>query len=210
MNSSEEMLKLLHKIFRKYVVTNEIVKTAGAQIDDIEVKVDDIEKQNYLETATWGLDIFEKELAVSNADVKTEEERKKIIAAKWRGSGILTLKLLQQTVEAFINYNVKVRFTGVIVIDFSEKIGYPHNFEDIHNAIEDIKPAHLGIEYVFRFRTHKEVGLYRHRELKEYTHWQIRAEEIQVYKTNKEINSIHRRLLNERHIDIRNPNKGDV
>ena len=112
MNSSEEMLKLLHKIFRKDVVTNEIVKTAGAQIDDIEVKVDDIEKQNYLETATWGLDIFEKELAVSNADVKTEEERKKIIAAKWRGSGILTLKLLQQTVEAFINYNVCLLYTS--------------------------------------------------------------------------------------------------
>lgn len=188
MNNKDKILRLLHKIFRNDIITNEIAGVTGKQIDNIEIIIKDIENQNYFDTATWGLDIFEKELDLKHNFTKTPDERRKIISAKWRGVGILTLELIQQTVDALIDYYVSVSFTGKIVINFSEKIGYPKNLNDIYAAIEDIKPAHLGVEYIFRFRKHEEVARYRHRDLSGFTHKQIREQEILInYRPNNEV-----------------------
>lgn len=177
MNNQDKILKLLHKVFRNDRITNEISKVTGYQIDRIELQILDIDHQFFLDTATWGLDIFEKELNLEHVSAKPESERRSVISAKWRGAGKLTLELIKQTVNAFINGEVDVVFTGIIEINFSSQIGRPPNMNDVYRAIEDIKPAHLGVKYIFRYRIHQELKEYLHWELQAITHNEIQSRE---------------------------------
>ena len=174
MSNKEKILKLLHRILRNDVIANEIARTTGNYIDNIEFDISDVQQQFFLDTATWGLDIFEKELDIVTISSKSYSDRRSVISAKWRGAGKLTLELIKQTADAFVNGDVEVTFTGTIEIDFTSEIGRPPNIEDVYKAIEDIKPAHLGVKYIFRFRTHSEVGQYTHGQLSTYSHIGIR------------------------------------
>lgn len=134
--------------------------------------IKDIYIQNYISMATWGIDIFEKDLnIVSNKD-KDIIERRNIIKAKLRGSGKLTLKKIKITCNTF-GLEIDAIFNGRLLIKFTNIIGIPKNYKDVVSAIEDIKPAHIAIEYYFRYRTHKELNLYTHKYLKNYTHKEL-------------------------------------
>lgn len=208
MNENDfKIRKLLHKLFRNDVTTQEITRVTGRQIDELELSIKEITKQNFLDSATWGVDIFENELGLKHVKSKPLEDRRTVISAKWRGIGTLTLELIKRTVDAYINGDVEVKFSGVIEIDFSSKFGRPPNIEDVYNTIEEIKPAHLGVRYSFRFRTHSEVGRYRHKELKYYTHRQIREEVLPIYQKFVDIKnkkSTHEQLNSNTHEKIRN------
>lgn len=174
MNNKEKILKLLHRILRNDIISNEIARTTGNYIDNIEFEINDVQNQFFLDTATWGLDIFEKELDIDTISSKNYSDRRSVISAKWRGAGKLTLELIKQTADAFVNGDIDVTFTGIINIDFTSNVGKPPNIEDVYKAIEDIKPAHLGVKYIFRFRTNSEVCKYIHWELNACSHNDIR------------------------------------
>ena len=55
-----KLLKLLHKIYRKDKLTLQITKAIAMQIHNAEQNRQEIGKQQYLDSASWGLDIFEK------------------------------------------------------------------------------------------------------------------------------------------------------
>ena len=46
--------------------------------------------------------------------------------------------------------------------------------DDLTEAIEDIKPAHLAYSYVYIFVLYKELKPYTHAQLSKYTHEEIR------------------------------------
>ncbi len=147
------ILKFINKIFRNDVITKHIAKISKTNLENIEIKITDVKNNIFLDTSTWGLEIYEKELNLEYIEDKSIDERKSIIMAKWRGAGKLTLELIQDTVKAYTNNSVTVRFNGTIILDFSNKIGKPKDVNSLIKSIEDIKPAHLGIEYIFKYRT---------------------------------------------------------
>lgn len=168
---NDKIINFINKIFRNDNITKYICKVTQAQIEDIEIKITDIKKNMFLNGATWGIDIFEKELNIEYTEDKTIDERKAIISAKWRGSGKLTLELIRDTVKAYTTNVVNVHFNGTIVIDFSDKIGMPSDIKSLMNSIEEIKPAHLGVDYIFKFRTWGELKQFNWARLNNFT-WQ--------------------------------------
>ena len=196
MNNREKILLLLHKIFRNDKITNEIAKSTGYKIDNIEIQIPDIENQFFLDTATWGLNIFEKELALENVSSKTYDDRRSLISAKWRGTGKLTLELIKQTVDAFTNGIVEVTFTGTINIEFVSEIGKPPNMNDVYKAIEEIKPAHLSINYTFKYRTYDEARAYTYWELQAVTWNELRETSTTVVE-NKIIDRYYNDVINK-------------
>lgn len=173
-NNKEKMLSFIHKRYRNDLITNEILKGTGIILDEIEKDTLEIKEQNIIETATWGLDIFEKDLNINNR-ASPYEQRRELISAKLRGSGKLDLKLIKDTLDAYTNSDVDVKFTGIIEITFINILGKPPNIDDVYRTIEEIKPAHLGLKYVFIYRTHQELSKYTHDYLSQYSHNDLRS-----------------------------------
>lgn len=137
------LLKLLHKIYRKDKFTLELTKTISIQLDKAEQNIKEIAKQQYLDSATWGLDIFEKELN-RRAKSKPIEQRQAAIKAKWRGAGKLTLLLIQRTLQCYITGNIIVAFQKRLMITIQGEILQSVNLYDVVHTIEEVKPAHIG------------------------------------------------------------------
>ncbi len=175
---SDKIINFINKIFRNDDITKHIARISQTQIENVEIKITDIQSNIFLDTATWGMSIFENELDIEYIEDKTLEERKAIISAKWRGAGKLTLELIQDTVKAYTHNVVNVRFNGTIILDFSDKIGKPNNLDSLMKSIEDIKPAHLGVEYIFKYRKWIDIKPFTWQTMSKYIWKNVKEEEI--------------------------------
>lgn len=119
---------------------------------------DDVEMQFSLDTATWGLSIYEKELGIKTDLNKSYEDRRSVVKSKWRGKGKVDAKLIKIVADAWTNGDVEVTFDGKINIKFNSIYGIPSNLDDLKNALEDIKPAHLRILYQFAYLLIKDIN----------------------------------------------------
>lgn len=134
---------------------NEMANAAGKSLDDSKAAViDQYNNLYFVDTATWGLNQFEKELGtVSDLD-KSFEARRSVIQAKWRGAGKLTLDVIDSICDSWKNANVDVRFDeGIINIKFIDTGGIPENLEDLKAQIEDVKPGHIPVMWLFSYLT---------------------------------------------------------
>ena len=175
---NNKIINFINKIFRNDDIAKHIAKISQTELENIEIKITDIQNNIFLNSSSWGLDIFEKELNLEYIEDKTTDERKAIISAKWRGAGKLTLELIQDTVKAYTDNTVNIRFNGKIVIDFSNKIGIPKDVDSLKKTIEEIKPAHLGIDYIFRFRKWKDLNHFTWEITNKYIWRDVREREI--------------------------------
>ena len=144
-------------------------------------ETEQIARQLALDTAEWGLDYWERALGIPVDVSKPLEFRRSRAASKLRGQGTATVALLQNVAQSFANgqvdileypseYRFEVKFTGVI--------GIPPNMEDLSDAIEEIKPAHLTYSYIILYRLHKNLKTYTHAGLGGYSHRAIREEKL--------------------------------
>jgi len=133
------------------------MKAEQIEFDRLAIDIEDLEKQLNIDTATWGLAIYERELGIKTNLNKPLEERRSVIKSKWRGTGKVDRALIKAVVDAYTNGGVEVGFDGRIIITFNDVKGIPPNLEDAQRAIEDISPAHLAIIYEFAYLLIKEI-----------------------------------------------------
>lgn len=171
------ILKAMHKVFRKDPITVEITDSVADVLAELEADEKDIVSQKIIDTATWGLDLQEKELGIKTDISKSYEDRRSVIKAKRRGRGKLTLALIKRTVEAYTYAQTSVTFDGTIHIVFTSVYGRPPNMQDVYATIESIKPAHIPVDYTFKYRTHGDINSCgaTHAQLNTLTHEQIRS-----------------------------------
>lgn len=132
---------------RESEVFKEILRAEEIEFDKLELDLEDINKQFFVDTATWGLAIYEKELGLPIRPNKSLEERRSIIKAKWRGMGKVDAEMIKAIVKAFTGYEVEVGFNGRIIIDFGDANYINVSIKDMINAIEETKPAHLAYNF---------------------------------------------------------------
>lgn len=121
---------------------------------ELESYLEDIYNNIFLDTASWRVDIFEYETNLRYLNDATIEERKQKISAKWRGAGKLTLVLLQDTVKAYTDrvITVELHDDGYLIFDFTANYGYPKYIDSMLDHLNEVKPAHLGIDCKFKLR----------------------------------------------------------
>lgn len=156
----------------------EIVNTEQIEFDNLNIAIEDLDKQLSIDTATWGLVIYEKELGIRTLLNKPLEERRSVIKSKWRGTGKVDRALIKAVVDAYTNGGVDVEFDGTIKVIFNDILGRPENMQDVYNAVGEISPAHLRIIYEYLYRTYNELTQYTHGYLSGYTHLELREGEI--------------------------------
>lgn len=151
------LLEYLPLYERNSKVFQEILKTEEIEFDNLNLDIEDLKKQLNIDTATWGLRIYEKELGIKTNLNKPLEERRSVVKSKWRGIGKVDKPLIKAVVDAYTNGGVDVGFDGKIIVTFNDVKGIPPNMEDVYNAVGEISPAHLAIIYKFAYLFIKEI-----------------------------------------------------
>lgn len=135
-------------------IMNAIYKAQGAQLGGIYYYIQDLINQCFIDTATWGLNLWEEEFGIATNLSTSYEQRREILKAKKRGQGTTTKAMLKNAAQAFsggecniIEHNEEYYF----VIQFVGVKGIPRNLQAFKNMLEDIKPAHLGYTFMYTY-----------------------------------------------------------
>lgn len=154
------------------------IETLEGIVEKIKEERDELFNQFNIDTATWGLELWEKEYGLETDITKTLLDRRSRIKSKMRGVGTTTKRLIKNIAESFSNGHVEVTEHNneyYFEIEFVGKIGLPPNIPDLKAAIEEAKPAHLNVVYICKYRTHGDLAVYSHKQMKAYTHNELRA-----------------------------------
>ena len=171
-------MSLINKLpsFYDNDITKPIQDSFTVESNSINDEVENTLNQFYVDSATFGLDKWEKMLGISknNFDYQTRREN---IKAKMRSRGTTTLSVIKNICEAYSNGIVEINVDHAnysFEISFISTIGVPLSFEEMDRVINGIKPCHLAHSYKFNYNTHKDLSKYTHEELKNYTHAELR------------------------------------
>lgn len=139
------MLKYLPNYEGSSDVFQSLIDVEATEIDDKALDIEDFIKQLSIDTATWGLTIYEEELGIKTNINRSFEERRSVIKSKLRGTGKVDSKLIKIVAEAFVKGNIEVIFNGHIIVRFADINGIPSRIEDLKKQLDEIKPAHLNL-----------------------------------------------------------------
>lgn len=151
----------LHKYLPNYYKESkhfgEITKVEDKEFDRIYNNIEDLNKQFLIETATWGLAIYEKVYGLPVKPNLSLDKRRSIIIAKMRGIGKVDNLMIKAIVEAFTDNVVTIEFNGKIVIVFDNDNDIDISSKGLYHSLEEVKPAHL--DYVLENRIIRDVRL---------------------------------------------------
>lgn len=122
------------------------------ELDLVDGKITDTQNQFYVNFATTLLALHEQDVGLPVDIFSSNDIRRSRIISRMRGAGTTTIDKIKSVALSFNNGDVDVAEDYVnykIIIEFISEIGTPPNFVDLQKIIDDIKPAHLGVEYVF-------------------------------------------------------------
>lgn len=135
------------------------LEALGHGLDGLSARLDYVERESALSTAQGeGLDRRETLFARTPVHYSTELRRKAIAALLRIGGDSFTLKDINNTISGCgINAVVKEldRF-GYVQVVFPDVAGIPNGFDQIREIILDIIPAHLNVDFYFRYLTWAE------------------------------------------------------
>lgn len=117
----------------------------------------------HIDTADYTLDRWEKEYGIEVNSSKDIDFRKSVIKSKMRGTGTVTIKLIKEVAESYVNGGVDIvehNDEFYFIVKFIGVKGIPPNLEDLKEEIENIKPAHLGVLYTFIYLTWDQYEVY--------------------------------------------------
>lgn len=162
--------------FYDNTITKPIQDSLGVEADILREEIENIFDQLFVESATYGLDYWERMLGIgkNNFDYQTKREN---IKSKMRSRGTTTIEAIKNICEAYSNGIVEVVVDHAnysFTIDFVGTIGVPKAFVELDKTIEEIKPAHLAHNYKFNYNTHDMLSKYTHEELSKYTYEELR------------------------------------
>jgi len=147
-------------------------------VDKLWLNARDATAQCFVATATWSLSMWEAYLGLLDGAALDEQVRSERIISKLRGSGVSTPELVERVAESYYNGDCEVteQFSDyTFTIKFLSTRGKPPGLEQLKAAIEEIKPAHLAVLYVFMYTTHGELSPFTHTQLHGHTHEQLRT-----------------------------------
>ncbi|WP_235941567.1 putative phage tail protein [Paenibacillus puerhi] len=133
---------------------NALQATAGEEVSEFRYRVDEQLDQLFLDTATWGLVLWESELGLDTERTQSYEWRREMLRAKLRGTGTTTRQMIIEAAAAFSGGEVDVadhpeeaRFE----IHFIGVKGIPANMAGFIRLLEEIKPAHLSYSFEYTY-----------------------------------------------------------
>lgn len=160
MSGYDQLKGYLPKYYDGVLEMEQLINAEGPEMDLMASRIEELLNQAYPESATWAISRYESDLQIVAEAGKPIEQRRSVVISKMRGQGKVSGSLLKSVAQAYergaIDVNVRTD-DYMIVIKFIDTYGLPPNIDDLKAAIEEIKPAHLSVEYSLRYLTIAEV-----------------------------------------------------
>lgn len=138
----------------------EILTAEQAEFERLNANTDDVLAQMFVDTATWGLAEWERIVGVESDEGKPIGERRSVVKAKLRGAGVVTVAHIKDVTESW--YGGEVDITEYyadykLTVKFVSSFGVPSNIGDVEQAISEMIPAHLAVDFEFMYVTYEDV-----------------------------------------------------
>ncbi|NFG31454.1 DUF2313 domain-containing protein [Clostridium botulinum] len=133
-------------------ILSKVYEEQQKQVDSTNEDIQDLINQCFIETATWGLDTWEKELGIKNNIDYSYAIRRSRILAKLKGQGTTTIEAIKNICKSFvedvevIEHNQEYYFE----INLLSHKGFPSGFDTLYDSIREVKPSHLNTNYILR------------------------------------------------------------
>lgn len=144
-DKGKEMLTFTDWYYQDSKIMQSILDTQGLEIDAIRDKIKNILEQFYVDTATWGLDLWEKELNIQDTTGDYSERRSRIklylakpVSVTPRFLTDLINRYSEKESAKIIEHNFEYCFEIEVAAD--DKI----DWNNMHKSVNLYKPAHLG------------------------------------------------------------------
>jgi len=154
------MLNDLPRYYYDSRIVDNLMEQEGATLDKLYEDIIDIRNQLFIDTATWGLEMWERFCGIPTDLSQSYASRREVIKAKLRGVGTVTRAMIESVAEAYEGGDVQVieqldqyRF----VVKFISTRGIPANLDSLKEVINEIKPAHLSVVYEFTYLSFGEL-----------------------------------------------------
>ena len=147
-----ELIAKLHKYERKSEFANDIFSAIHKKVSEVSSFVETLKGEFFFDSLTISLKAYEKLMKITPQANATIEERRSAIRARWRANGKNSVKLIQDVCDSWENGRCEAKFVGgKLQIKFSGKYGIPKNLQFLLDEIENIKPAHWGYDFLFKY-----------------------------------------------------------
>ena len=146
--------------YRKSKVMNELFRSIELEYARLENEVKLTENQFFVILADKNIQNHEQDVGVSPDDTANLETRRGRVLSKLRGTGTVTKTMMKNVAASFVNGDIEITeypSRYMFSVAFTSKQGIPYNLQDIKDMIEEIKPAHLAVEYIFTYRLWEDV-----------------------------------------------------
>lgn len=140
----EYALKAINKMYRNDPWVRELYQSAGLQLQDIDVLLDELLDNGFFDTVSErGLRVYEKDLGiVAKGSI---EQRRNIVQMLWNNSGKCTLEKIKAIIKTFVLDDVDVKFEdGLLKIEFYDS-AFVYAVNQIRENLTIVKPSHIGI-----------------------------------------------------------------
>lgn len=140
----EYALKAINKMYRNDPWVRELYQSAGLQLQDIDVLLDELLDNGFFDTVSErGLRVYEKDLGiVAKGSI---EQRRNIVQLLWNNSGKCTLEKIKAIIKTFVLDDVDVKFeSGLLKIEFYDS-SFVYAVSQIRENLTIVKPSHIGI-----------------------------------------------------------------
>ncbi|MFX3631843.1 MAG: putative phage tail protein [Candidatus Pristimantibacillus sp.] len=160
MTALERLKAYLPDYYDGIVEMDALVATEGLEFDGLYSDIETLLNEAYPESSTIFLDRYERDLHILVDPTKPVEQRRSVIISKMRGNGKVSGSMLKNVAQAYDGGTVDVSVdipNYTIIVTFIDTVGIPPNLDDLTQALEDIKPAHMNIEFKLRYLLIREI-----------------------------------------------------
>ena len=146
--------------YRKSKVMNMLFRSIESEYKRLRNEVTLTENQFFVILADKNIQNHEQDVGVIPDEAADLETRRGRVLSKLRGTGTVTKTMMKNVAASFVNGDIEITeypSRYMFSVAFTSKQGIPYNLQDIKDMIEEIKPAHLAVEYIFTYRLWEDV-----------------------------------------------------
>lgn len=154
------MLEKMPSYYRKSRIVNELLDSIEAEFEVLRNEILLAENQFFVILSERNINNHEQDVGLTpdnTADINTRRGR---VLSRLRGTGTVTKTMMKNVAASFVNGDIEIieyPSEYCFAVKFTSRTGVPYNLSDIQNMIEEIKPAHLAVEYIFTYRLWQDV-----------------------------------------------------